>query len=83
MIKIANLRFIKPKHPWEFKVDRSTPVGNPYEMKNEAERNLVCSQYDDWFHYAEHDKVFYDYVQKLFDAYVKYKKLSLFLLVCS
>jgi len=32
-----------------FPVDRKTPVGNPFFMKNESERNKVCDQYEKWF----------------------------------
>lgn len=78
MITIKNLRSSKPKHPWDFKVDRSTPVGNPYNMKNESERDNVCEQYEDWFYYAGHDKKFFKYLKALLGTYKKYGKLNLF-----
>ena len=28
---------------------RGTPLGNPYYMKNEQERDRVCDAYEDWF----------------------------------
>tara|TARA_R100000541_G_scaffold28346_1_gene37656 strand:+ start:10710 stop:11000 length:291 start_codon:yes stop_codon:yes gene_type:complete len=31
-------------------VGRGSPLGNPFVMKNESERNTVCAQYDGWFH---------------------------------
>lgn len=34
-----------------FRVDRKTPLGNPFEMKNKSneERNRVCDEYEKWF----------------------------------
>jgi len=78
MIQIMNLRFSKPKHPWDIKVDRSTPVGNPYEMKNESERDLVCDQYADWFYYAAHNQNHFIYIEKLVSIYKEYGKINLF-----
>lgn len=33
----------------EFKVDRCTPVGNPFIMNGEGSREHVCNEYDNWF----------------------------------
>jgi len=30
------------------KVDRSTPYGNPFVMKNESQRDYVCDAFDAW-----------------------------------
>lgn len=30
------------------RVDRGTPLGNPYPMRTEAERDRVCESYDAW-----------------------------------
>lgn len=35
---------------------RPSPLGNPFYMKTEKDRNAVCEQYADWFT----DKVFED-----------------------
>ena len=79
MIKIHNLRFAcKLKHPWEFKVGRTSPVGNPFLLGKESERDLVCDQYDDWFHNAIHTKEFHAYMNKLNHAYNRYGKLDLY-----
>jgi hypothetical protein len=49
MIRIINLRKYKLK-PDEvmIRVDRMTPIGNPYFMHDESERDLVCDKYDLW-----------------------------------
>jgi len=78
MINIINLRTHKPKHPWDFKVDRSSSVGNPYNMKNDSERNKVCNQYEDWFYYAAHNQDFFNYLKTLAEACKQYNKLNLF-----
>ena len=78
MIKIYNLRFSKPKHPWEFRVDRSSPLGNPYNMIKESERDLVCDKYKDWFYNTDHNDAFFKSLLDLRLAYKKYKKLHLF-----
>lgn len=33
-----------------FICDRTTPLGNPYHMYDELERNRVCDDYDKYFH---------------------------------
>ena len=49
MIEIMNLRKDKPTEVWDFIVDRRTPVGNPFIMQNEEERDKVCRFYNVWF----------------------------------
>jgi len=49
MIMIKNLRNEKPQHPWDVKVDRSSPLGNMFVMRHEEERDEVCEQYEQWF----------------------------------
>ena len=41
-VQIINLR---TKQPYDFRCDRQSPVGNPYFMHNESERDLVCEKY--------------------------------------
>lgn len=78
MIKILNLRFGKPKYPWEFKVGRTSPVGNPFYMSDETKRDIVCEKYKEWFYKDVHTKDFFDYLQELSNSYEKHKKLHLF-----
>ena len=45
-IRIDNIRTYKPgSNEINFQVDRSTPLGNPYYMNDESERNNVCDKY--------------------------------------
>ena len=78
MIKIFNLRESKPKRPWECHVERSTPVGNPFYLNRESERDFVCDKYKEWFYDTIHTQDFHDYLKRLTLKYKKYGKLHLF-----
>lgn len=58
-IRIVNLKNYTPR-PDEIliKVDRSTPLGNPFFMKNESMRDKVCDKYDDWFDKEFHSTLY-------------------------
>lgn len=50
MIKVVNLKNYKPcANELLIKVDRTTPVGNPFVMHKECERDKVCEQYEEYF----------------------------------
>ena len=45
-IRVDNIRTYKPgANEISIKVDRSTPLGNPYYMNDENERDKVCDKY--------------------------------------
>ena len=49
-IEILNLKDTKPYYPWDFIVDRTTALGNPFDMKGEGEtRDMVCDRYKGYF----------------------------------
>lgn len=49
-IRIVNLRSYHPvMGEVLFKVDRSSPVGNPFYMKDESHRDEVCDKYETYF----------------------------------
>lgn len=49
-IRIVNLRnYNLLENEILFKVDRSSPVGNPYFMLDESKRDEVCDRYDIYF----------------------------------
>lgn len=49
-IKIRNIRTFKPDGSITIKVDRSSPLGNPFKMGNdESLRDLVCNNYERYF----------------------------------
>jgi hypothetical protein len=50
MVRIINLKNYKLKEGEVlFKVDRSSPVGNPFIMHKESERDDVCNRYEEYF----------------------------------
>ena len=51
-IQIINLR---SNQPYDFRCDRKSPVGNPYTMYKESERDKVCEQYTMLFDQIMHD----------------------------
>ena len=51
-VQIINLR---TKQAYDFRCDRQSPVGNPYFMHNEGERDLVCEKYLKLFDRIMHD----------------------------
>ena len=49
MIRVVNLRNYSPINgEILIKVDRSTVLGNPFMMRTESERDLVCDKYAHW-----------------------------------
>lgn len=80
MIEIKNLRNEKPKELWDFKVDRTTPLGNPYKPKNKSleERNRVCDLVEQNFPEIIKDLQIKAYLDTLIRAYKQYGKLNLF-----
>lgn len=48
-ITIHNLRNEKPTHIYDVRVDRTSPLGNPFYMTNESQRHEVCLKYANWF----------------------------------
>lgn len=48
-ITIMNLRNTKPTEPYDFYIDRRSPLGNKFPMKDESERDEVCEKYEEWF----------------------------------
>ena len=46
VITIKNLRTESPTKPWQFRVDRTTPLGNPFHMRGESQRADVRDKYE-------------------------------------
>jgi hypothetical protein len=78
MIEICNLRKENPTRPYDVCVDRSSPLGNPYSMANESQRNKVCDEYEKWFHRESFSMAFSNECQHLLSIYERYGKLRLF-----
>jgi hypothetical protein len=78
MIEIMNMRREKPSRIYDFRVDRGSPIGNPFPMKREIDRVKCCQMYRVWFYETQHSTVQKEYVQRLIDTYRKYGRLRLF-----
>jgi hypothetical protein len=64
MINVVNV-YHEKNHEY---CGRGSPVGNPFVLKLEKDRDLVCDKYHDWFHkqLILNDKLI-DYVDMLFE----------------
>ena len=79
MIEICNLRNKKPSKPYDFKVDRTSPLGNPFFMKDESFRDEVCDKYREYFYNKiKNSKSFRESVEALMAVYVQTGQLRLF-----
>lgn len=81
-IEIVNLRTKRPRLPWDFRVDRNTAVGNPFEMHGESMRDEVCDNYELWFKKQlktqPEKSPFRKLLADILDVYLDYGKVRLF-----
>lgn len=79
-IEIINIRDFKPSQPFDMLIDRRSPIGNPFILKDENQRDLVCDKYYEWFKHRIRleDEKFIAYLDMLIAIYKKYEKLRLF-----
>lgn len=49
IIEVVNISTCKDwGKPGDILIDRKTKWGNPFTMKNESQRDIVCDQYESW-----------------------------------
>lgn len=80
MIRVKNLRNEKPSNPWDVKIDRSSPLGNPFTMHTETLRDEVCDKYKVYIHNCiknKESKVCNE-LNRIYLIYKKYKQLNLY-----
>jgi hypothetical protein len=84
MIEIMNLRDLKgdqrwywKKERWDMKADRSSPVGNPYEIGRDGNRDQVCDKYEREFERLRNIPFFEAYLQSLVRIYKRHGRLRL------
>ena len=79
-IEIKNLRNHEfHNEPWQFRVDRGTPVGNPYYMHDESERDAVCNKYELHFKWLlVHSDQAKEYLNSMLDALKQYGHIELY-----
>ena len=82
MIEIMNLRGLGNRwkqNKWDMKVDRSSPVGNPYPIKGSyMHRDRVCNMYEKDFGRQMQNPYFEAYINSLINIYKRHGKLRLF-----
>lgn len=78
MVTIHSLRKEQPQFEYDFKVDRSSPLGNPFPLKNEKDRDEVCDRYRQYFHENKSKPKMRFTLALLLHMYKKYSKLRLF-----
>ena len=79
-IEIKNLRNHEfHNEPWQFRVDRGTPVGNPFYMHDESERDKVCDKYELYFRkLITYSDRAVNYLNSMLDALRKYGHIELY-----
>lgn len=63
-----------------FQVDRSSPLGNPFFMANESQRDEVCDKYEEWFYKMLEENVneyFLAHLQEIYEAAYAGKEVAL------
>jgi hypothetical protein len=60
-------------------IGRGSPLGNPFVMKDESQRELVCDQYRDWLYgeIAERNPVVIAELERLYNHALSYQTLTL------
>ena len=79
-IEILNLKNEQPSKPYDFYVDRRSPVGNPFHLKTESYRDKVCDDYADYFEkmIKSESHEFCAYLQQMFKCLELYGQVRLF-----
>jgi hypothetical protein len=78
-IEIMSLRYNRPQFPYDFKVDRTTSLGNPFYMKSEDQRDFVCDAFEKWSKDCLLKGIeTSNYFNELLRVYKKHGKLRLF-----
>ena len=86
MIEIMNLRDVRLFTPFDFRVDRRSPLGNPFVMTSslaaDRDRDRVCDEYAQLFAtMLAHPDAFLSemhYLDKMRVAHKMYKRVRLF-----
>lgn len=79
-VEIRNLRMERcAGAAWEFRVDRASPIGNPFYMANENMRNDVCDKYEVYFNeQMKTNFKFRQYAESILNALKIYRRVALY-----
>jgi hypothetical protein len=82
IIVIGNMRtnYLDTGLPFVFRVDRASPLGNPFRMSSESQRDEVCDKYENYFRQQSGNDVnarFATALYKIVDACMIYHRVYL------
>ena len=82
MITLMNLRNSKITEPYDVKIDRTSPLGNPYpeNIKNGQTRDVVCDRYQEWFNgliESKHPRIMLE-LRRLYSLHKQHGQLRIF-----
>lgn len=70
IIRVPDTAKFEAKGYKVIRIDRQTPVGNPFYMSSETERNKVCEQYQAYFDRKVSEKIDIDFMHYLRGIYL-------------
>lgn len=77
-IEIKNLKTSKMDKEYDFRIDRESPLGNPFVLDKEENRDKVCEEYKKWFLSNLKQPKIKSYVDKIEQTYLRHGKVRLF-----
>jgi hypothetical protein len=80
MIIISNAKYGLKPDPVNgiFPVDRRSPVGNPFVLQDEEQRDKVCGQYERWFNSKRlTDPKIIEYLKQIKSYFDKHGRVTL------
>lgn len=76
-VVIKNLRMHQPVQEFDFRVDRKSPLGNPF--RESGSRDAVCDMYEEHFHSVMlKDSGVQRYLDRIIEAHRVYGGVNLF-----
>lgn len=83
MIELINMRCRCDtfQYPYDFYIDRRSPVGNPYPLELPEDRDWSCNEYWTWFYVKVSlgvDEKFLRYIESMRQALAEHGKLRMF-----
>jgi hypothetical protein len=79
-ITIMNLRNARPAHEYDVRVDRSSVLGNPFNMEHdESLRDSVCDKYEEYFYkQIRRSASFIQEIDRIRQLYMKHGRIRLY-----
>ena len=77
MITIQYIKRNVINKEYQIKVDRTSPLGNPFFMNGEDKRDEVCDKYEAWLRnkIASKDREVCNELNKLYKIYKQYNRI--------